>query len=155
MENNNKTKSPTVEDIVATLLDKIGVEAKVESGFIGDTATFTIRTKEAGLLIGDEGQSLFALNYLTKKIAEKHFYGDALHFIIDVNDYQRKKFEELRDQARMGAQRVRYFKKEVVLNPMTAFERRLVHLTLQEYPDITTESTGAGGDRQVVIKPYP
>ena len=53
----------------------------------------------------------------------------------------------------MGAQRVRYFKKDVTLEPMNAFDRRTVHLALQEYPDIITESTGAGEERRVVIKP--
>ena len=72
--------------------------------------------------------------------------------MIDVNDYQRRRFDELKDKARMGAQRVRYFKKEVTLEPMSAFERRIVHLALQEYPDIVTESIGEGAERRVVIQ---
>ena len=55
--------------------------------------------------------------------------------------------------ARMHAQRVRYFKKEVEMRPMNAYDRRIVHSVLQEYPDISTQSTGEGPDRRVVVKP--
>lgn len=122
---------------------------------MGDTLTLTIRTPEAGVLIGEDGARLQALNHVMRRIMEKESGAEGAQIMVDVNDYRRKQFEELRDQARMGAQRVRYFKKEVVLAPMTAFERRIVHVTLQEYPDIATESQGEGPRRHVVIKPYP
>ena len=154
MNDRAQNHTATIAECITQLLKKMQIDATVEEGLIGDTVTLTVRTPEAGLLIGDEGQHLFAFNYLLKKIVERQL-PEAPHFIVDVNDYQRRRFEELRDQARMGAQRVRYFKKEVMLDPMTAYERRLVHLTLQEYPDITTESTGTGPERKVVIKPYP
>jgi len=73
---------------------------------------------------------------------------------LDVNDYQEKKIEELRNMARVNAQRVRYFKKEIVLKPMTSFERRVIHATLADCPDITTESQGRDPQRYLIIKPY-
>lgn len=129
------------------------VSAEVEEGVIGDSVAFLIRTHDAALLIGEEGQNLFALNHILKKIIERRTDLAEAQFMIDVNDYRRRRFDELKDQARMSAQRVRYFKKEVVLSPMSAFERRVVHLVLQEYPDIVTESTGQGVERRVVIRP--
>ncbi|OGF78926.1 hypothetical protein A2W54_00885, partial [Candidatus Giovannonibacteria bacterium RIFCSPHIGHO2_02_43_13] len=105
------------------------------------------------LLIGDGGQNLSALNYLVKKITEKKFPEKFPGFLLDINDYQKKKIDEIKDLARMHAQRVRYFKKEAEMRPMNAYERRIVHASLQEYPDITTESRGEGMERRVVIKP--
>ena len=76
-----------------------------------------------------------------------------LPFLLDVNDYQMKRIEELRNVARMSAQRVIFFKKELEMEPMSAYDRRIIHSVLGSYPDIKTESVGDGFDRRVVIKP--
>ena len=65
------------------------------------------------------------------------------------------RLEELRAEARQVARRVRLYRTELILEPMPPFERRVVHMALAEYPDITTHSTGDGPSRRVVIKPYP
>ncbi len=137
------------------LLKLMGIAGTIEEGVVGDTLTITIRTPEPGVLIGEDGARLQALNHVIRRMIEHELGHERSQILVDVNDYRRKQFEELRDQARMGAQRVRYFKKEVTLSPMTAFERRIVHVALQEYPDITTESHGEGPTRCVVIRPYP
>ena len=158
MENSTLPQSPKTvkaQEFVLGLLERLGVRASLEDGVVGDSPTLTIRTNEAGLLIGEDGQRLEAINHLLRRVLEKMGPEDSTHVLVDVNDYHRKRYEELRDNARMGAQRVRYFKKEVELLPMNAFDRRIIHLTLQEYPDIATESIGVGKDRRVVIKPYP
>ncbi|MEK7576914.1 MAG: R3H domain-containing nucleic acid-binding protein [Patescibacteria group bacterium] len=139
-------------ECVKEFLNQMNIEAKVEEGVIGDSAAFCIRTDDAGLLIGEDGQNLFALNYLLRRVLEKKTQDSDVQYIIDVNDYQRRRFDELKDKARMGAQRVRYFKKDITLEPMSAFERRIVHMALQEYPDIATESVGMGPERKVVIR---
>ena len=89
---------------------------------------------------------------MLRRVLEKKMQASEVQYIIDVNDYQRRRFDELKDKARMGAQRVRYFKKDITMEPMSAFERRIVHMALQEYPDIATESVGSGPERKVVIR---
>lgn len=156
-ENNNPPQSPkTVKarEFVVDLLERLGVRADVEEGVMGDSPTLSIRTHEANLLIGDDGQRLEAINHLLRRVLEKGSEEGQTRILVDVNDYHRRRYDELRDNARMGAQRVRYFKKEVELSPMNAFDRRIIHLTLQEYPDITTESVGIGKERRVVIRLY-
>lgn len=148
-----QNKNTQALECVKEFLGAMDIEARVEEGVIGDSRAFLVRTQDAGLLIGEDGANLLALNYLLRKIVERRTNTPEPQFLIDVNDYQRRRFEEIRDKARMGAQRVRYFKKEITLEPMNAFERRIVHLVLQEYPDIVTESTGEGITRRVVIKP--
>ena len=144
----------TIKDIIKTILLKLGVRGDIEFMETVEGARFLIKSQEGALLIGENGQNLLALNHITKKITEK-VLGKKIVFSLDINDYQAKKIEDLKNIARLNAQRVRYFKKEIVLKPMTSFERRIIHSVLTECPDIITESIGEEPNRKVVIKPYP
>ena len=142
-----------IKQIIEELLQRMGVRAVIEESEAVEGMYFQIKTSEGGVLIGENGQNLLALHYIARRILEKRYPKEPIHFSIDINDYQRKKIEEIKERARMGAQRVRYFKKEVILQPMSAYERRIIHMTLAEDPDIITESRGEGETRSVVIKP--
>lgn len=147
-----------IKIIIEALLEKLKVRGEVEFMETGEGTRFLIKTYEGALLIGENGQNLLALNHLVKKIAEHDLSGgddEKIIFSLDVNDYQAKKIDDLKNLARLNAQRVRYFKKEITLKPMTSFERRIIHAVLTESPDITTESVGEEPNRKVVIKPYP
>ena len=143
-----------IQEIIKALLEKIGVEGEVDALETTDSLHFTIKTNQANLLIGEEGQNLIALNHLLKRIVEKQIGKTELPFSLDVNDYQKQKAEEIKDLARMSAQRVRFFKKPITLRPMTSYERRIVHAVLTEYPDIATGSAGEEPNRRVTIKPF-
>lgn len=154
MNEETKPQIKLVETTIKDMLNLLGVSYELEFQEGGEGSWFQIRTNEAPLLIGEGGQNLAALNYVVKKIAEKSaISADQFRFSVDVNDYNKKRIEEIKDMARMHAQRVRYFKKEIEMRPMNAYERRVVHSVLQEYPDIATESRGEGLERRVVIKP--
>lgn len=147
----------TIKKTIEEILEKMTVSGEIEILESQECPQFIIRTKEAGILIGENGQNLVALNHVLKKIVENKLKEDReekFQFLLDVNDYQAKRMEELKNLARMSAQRVRYFKKEIMMEPMNAYERRIVHATLTEYPDIITESAGEEPKRRVVIKPY-
>ena len=153
-----KPQLEKIKIIIEALLEKLKVRGEVEFMETGEGTRFLIKTYEGALLIGENGQNLLALNHLVKKIAEHDLsVGDEekIVFSLDVNDYQAKKIDDLKNLARLNAQRVRYFKKEITLKPMTSFERRIIHAVLTESPDITTESVGEEPNRKVVIKPYP
>jgi spoIIIJ-associated protein len=144
-----------IKSLIEQLLEKMTVQGEVEIMESSECPQFIIRTREAGILIGESGHNLTALSHLLKKITETELKRNELEkiqFFLDVNDYQAKKIEEIKNLARMSAQRVRYFKKELEMEPMSAYDRRIVHAVLTEYPDIATESTGEGAERRVVIK---
>lgn len=146
-----------IKSSLEAILEKMTVKGEIDVVEGSECFQFIIRTQEAGILIGENGQHLIALTHLVKKITESEFKKNNLEkiqFLLDVNDYQAKKIEELKNLARMNAQKVRYFKKEIELEPMNPYERRIIHAVLTEYPDIITESTGDDPDRRVVIKPY-
>jgi spoIIIJ-associated protein len=153
-----KPQLEKIKIIIEALLERLNVAGEVEFMETGEGTRFLVKTHEGALLIGENGQNLLALNHLVKKIAERDLNGDGdgkIIFSLDVNDYQAKKIDDLKNLARLNAQRVRYFKKEIILKPMTSFERRIIHSVLTESPDITTESVGEEPNRKVVIKPYP
>ena len=115
---------------------------------------FNITVPDARFLIGEHGANLFDLEYLIKRLIQKKL-PDAPPFSLDVNDYKLRRAEFLRDEVKSVAKKVRMYRKEILLKPMSAFERRIIHMALAEYPDITTESVGESRERRVMIKPYP
>lgn len=150
-----ETQIEIIKSILGKILEKLTVEGEINVIEDNECPQFIVKTREAGVLIGENGQHLVALNHILKKLSENEFKKNKLEimrFFLDINDYQTKKNEELKNLAKMTAQRVRYFKKEIELEPMTSYERRIIHAALTEYPDIITESKGEGLERRVVIK---
>lgn len=142
---------------IKTLLEHTGYGEELESIDIhqGATSRFSVRLRdEANILIGEHGNNLADLEYILKLIIRKK-YNENFKFALDINEYRMKRLEDLKQDVKAAAKEVRLYKKEVPLRSMSAFERRIVHLLLAEYPDITTESIGQEPSRRVVIKPYP
>jgi spoIIIJ-associated protein len=129
------------------------VEIKVSRA---DNLTYKVnlQTKEVQDLIGEDGKTLFQiqhlLNAILKKKIKEEFYID-----LDISGYKKRKVEYLKELARAVADEVALTKKEKILEPMSAYERRVIHLELASRPDVTTESIGREPNRRVVIKPYP
>ena len=71
---------------------------------------------------------------------------------MDINGYQKKKIDNLKNMAHMMSERAKYFKSNIEIDPMPAFERRIIHMFLENEKDIKTESEGEGSNRRVVVK---
>ena len=127
-----------------------GIEAVVVEK-TGSTR-FAISTTEAQLLIGEGGTRLMALNLLMKRIVEKKFGESAPIFMLDINDFQKKHIDEVRAKAHMLAERARYFKSTVEMDPMSSYERMIIHSEFADAVDIMTESMGMGRERRIVLK---
>lgn len=123
----------------------------------------TIETPDSGFIIGRDGETLRSLNHLVQKIVEKSLLSTQSDedkvagergpsIFIDVNGYQKKRFENLKNIAHMMAERARYFKSNIEVDPMPSYERRIIHMFLEGAKDIKTESEGYGPNRRVVIK---
>lgn len=117
-------------------------------------SAFVIKTRESQLLIGSRGSHLTALNHLIKRIASKNSTTQegGLDFYVDVNDYHERLLREIKNKAEILAGRARSFKTSVEMDPMSAYERMIVHSFFQGSPDIKTESVGSGDKRRIVIK---
>jgi spoIIIJ-associated protein len=112
-----------------------------------------IDTPDSRFMIGRDGETLRSLNHIVRKMIEKSSSEEEVAKVfIDVNGYQKKRFDSLKTIAHMMAERARYFKSNIEVDPMPAYERRIVHMFLEGSPDIKTESEGYGPNRRVVIK---
>jgi spoIIIJ-associated protein len=146
-----------VETTLKELLAALGIaDAQVVRSELAGQSIFSIKTEtDARTLIGGHGDTVHALDMLVKKIVEKRLgeaSGDELHFLVDVNDYRAKQIQDLQTKALMMAERARSFQYDVELSPMSAYERLIVHTTLQDAPHVKTESLGEGRSRRVVIR---
>jgi len=147
--------------ILETLLAKMGVAASVMprakpivEGEEGDTAliAFDIKGDDLGILIGRRGQTLSCLQFIVRLIVGQQTKA-WVPIIIDVEGYKQRRYEALRALAGHMAEQVKAGQAPFTLEPMPAYERRIIHLALADHPDVTTQSTGEGEARKVVILP--
>jgi len=147
--NNEKIKEIIEEIFKLSSCTLSKYEAQEDSGMLW----CSIDTPDSRFMIGREGETLRSLNHLVQKIIEKELGEEEnKNFIIDINGYQKKRFDGLKNIAHMMAERAKYFKSNIEIEPMPAFERRIIHLFLEGDKEIKTESEGDGPNRRVVIK---
>lgn len=155
--------SAALKDLVETLLLNLDVEVSniaVQSGnpvsatapSRGGRTVVVVESPDSKRLIGPHGEHLRALNMLARRMVEAKSGEEHANFLIDVNGYQEAQLEHVRANARMLAQRARLFKRDVEMNPMSPYERLVVHELFVEDPEIKTISEGEGKFRHIVLK---
>jgi spoIIIJ-associated protein len=120
-----------------------------------NTIWCVIDVNDPRLLTGKNGETLGALNHIVRKMIENSLKEEKEKYpsvVVDINNYQKKRVENLKTIAHMMAERARFFKSSVEVDPMSPFERRIIHEFLSEARDLKTESIGEGLKRRVVIK---
>jgi spoIIIJ-associated protein len=120
----------------------------------GETSSvgLNIEGDDLGILIGRRGQTMVSLQYIVRLIMTYKMQVK-IPIVIDVEGYKQRRCEGLRTLANRLAEQVKTRKAPFTMEPMPAFERRVVHLALADHPDVFTESTGMGESRKVVISP--
>ncbi len=153
--------SETVRSVLETLLNMMEISGSIvskDSPVVGGeeevTApiAFDITGDDLGILIGRRGQTLASLQYIVRLIVGNKTKTWA-PIVIDVEGYKQRRDEVLRNLAERMAEQVRARGTSFTLEPMPAYERRIIHITLADHPDVTTESIGEGFSRKVVILP--
>lgn len=117
-----------------------------------DSITLEIEGEDLGILIGRRGQTLSCLQYIVRLIVG-HQTKVWLPIIIDVEGYKRRRYDALQALAWRMAELVKTRGEPFALEPMSAFDRRVIHLALADHSDVTTQSSGEGEARKVVILP--
>ncbi|MDP1845655.1 MAG: R3H domain-containing nucleic acid-binding protein [Candidatus Moranbacteria bacterium] len=151
-ENTEMIKGLIDETLKKMSFDDFILGVREETGSDGENLIFNIETKDSDLLIGQYGANLRSLQHILRAIARKKTE-EKMRFSIDVNDYLKQKIGSLEDLAQNLARQAVVEKRPVVLRPMNAYERRVVHLALSGNNQIRTESIGEGEERKVVIRP--
>lgn len=155
---------PSETDVAAAratleeLLAKMKITATVTASLTGPdedglTSVFLdVRGNDLTVLIGRRGETLTALQYLTRQLVSKQL-SKGLSVVIDVEGYRQRRHEQLRRMARRTAEQVIERQRPIALEPMPPDERRLIHLELRDHPAVRTESAGEGPKRKVTIHP--
>lgn len=148
MINKEKTK-----EIINFFLKQLTVEFEEIEIIENNTHPIVfIKTKDSGLLIGNNGEGLRALNHIIKKIITKRLPEDNSKFLLDINGYHSQKIETLKTKALMLAERAKTFKSDIEMSPINAYERMIVHSMFPDDNQIKTVSEGEGKTRRIIFK---
>lgn len=143
------------KEFVENLLSNMEVDAKVEmTALRKNDRVINVIGDEAGVLIGHHGDTLEALQYLTNLAANKREEDesrDYVHITVDVENYRSKREHTLRQLAKRMAAKVQKTQKSVMLEPMSPYERRIIHSEVQAIEGVSTNSIGVDSNRRVVI----
>ena len=142
--------SAAPETILKEILSRIGVDAKVEANYIDGSTHLNILTDSPALLIGKHGQTLDAIERILNCIVNKVSLAKKRVFV-DTEGYRERREERLIEMANQIADKVRYTGRDVVLAPMSARDRRVIHVALKEDEIVSTYSQGEGDMRRVVV----
>jgi spoIIIJ-associated protein len=138
-------------ELVERIADGIGVHCRVVVREDDESLTVTCAGPELGLLIGKHGQTIDAIQYLVNAILRRT--GLEKDVVVDAAGYRERRRATLESLAVRSAQRVSRDGERVELEPMTAVERKIVHLRLKDFPGVVTGSEGTEPNRFVVISP--
>ncbi|MFA5792022.1 MAG: R3H domain-containing nucleic acid-binding protein [Candidatus Paceibacterota bacterium] len=154
-----------IQNLIKELIEKTTIKLNgisiVEDG--PKNMWVSVEVSEPHFFTTHDGEGLHALNHIVRRIMEAKMYprsdlGDSprsdlgVAILIDINGFQKKHRDNIRAVAHMMSERARYFKSNIEVDPMSAFERRIVHEFLSDATDLKTESIGTGYARRVVIK---
>ena len=141
------------EDLLANMLKDMGIEGKVKaSNDQGQEYTFEIESNENPVLIGKNGKTLDSIQFYLRNLLNI-FSDERVIVLVDVGGYKANRKKQLEILATKTAKEVAKSKVEVKLDPMNAYERRIIHTKLAEWRDVVTKSEGERSQRYLVIKP--
>ena len=140
---------------VKKLVENMGLDCEVSMTETEDSVTISVNGGDSSILIGHHGETLDQLQYLVNLAANKKENDEDdreyTKISIDIEDYRAKREATLRALARRMASKVVKYKKNVALEPMSAYERRIIHSEVQGIEGVTTSSVGQENNRRVII----
>lgn len=141
-----------VKDYVATVVDAMGLEARVDAYDTDECIAVDIASDHAALVIGQKGETIDSLQYLVNSAVyrDREF---VKRIVLDSEGYRQRRIEAIQGMAHRTARKSVREQRDVKMPPMNSSERRVVHVFLKEKPEVTTSSEGSGSDRRVTVSP--
>lgn len=133
-----------------TILVSLGFEATVEEQTLDDGIFLDVKTEDSGRLIGRQGQTLSDLQYITNRILFQQDQNSP-KVVVDVGGYRAQAREALVQKAQEAAEKVRRWGDVVELEPLSAFDRRIIHNALKDDPGVETQSVEVEGTTKKAI----
>lgn len=143
-------KAQAIKTFLSGLLKQMDSEAEIEV-YLPEKGRYKVFLKGQGIgsLIGRRGETLDAIQQLTSYAVNRN--GVRVRVQLDAENYREKREQSLQHLARKVAGKVVRYRRSVTLEPMNAYERHVIHTALQDYPGVTTHSTGTDPGRRVVV----
>ena len=139
------------KETLEKVLTSLGFPATVEEHKLEEGILLEVKTEDAGRLIGRQGQTLADLQYITNRLLFQQDTG-APKVMVDVGGYRAQAREALVKKAKEAAEKVRRWGDTVELEPMAAFDRRIVHQAIKDDPDVETHSVEVeGSDKKAIL----
>jgi spoIIIJ-associated protein len=138
--------------LMAGLLERVGVKVEVEVVLKEGDLYLEIKGDQEGILIGRHGRTLDSFQFLINRMVNKHLE-TPVRIILDINDYRKRKTENLKKMAIRIGEKVKSKGRPVTIGPFDAHDRRLIHIALEEDPAVRTESLGEGKFKKITIIP--
>lgn len=146
-------KEPAIriaEEFLYEILENMNILAKLKSRIEGKNLYIDMEGKDMAVLIGRRGQTLDSLQYLISLVVNKN-REEYLRIVLDTENYRKKRKETLEKLAHKLAYKAKKLRRDIVLEPMNPYERRIIHATLQSNPSVSTRSQGEEPYRKVII----
>jgi spoIIIJ-associated protein len=143
----------SLRSLLVQITAALGIDARIDVHEDDESVVATCSAADAGLLIGRHGQTIDAIQYLLNAIAHRALGEDRKDVVVDAAGYRERRRATLESLAIRAAEQVRLSGRPVELEPMTAVERKVVHLRLKELDGVQTSSEGAEPNRYVVVAP--
>lgn len=140
-----------VLDFLEPILQYMDIEAEIEIEQSEEEISVNLAGENIGLIIGKRGETLDALQYLLSLVINKNL-DSYVRVILDASNYRKKRKETLVRLAKRVADKVARTRRNLTLEPMNSYERRIIHSTLQNHNYVVTESIGEEPNRKVVIR---
>lgn len=148
------SKKNDVVEVAKTFLNNVlkemNINADIEVALVDESLHVNMIGEDMAILIGKRGQTLDSLQYLLSLVVNKN-RDEYLRVILDTENYRAKRKETLESLAEKLAMKVKKSRKNVILEPMNPYERRIIHSALQNNPSVSTKSEGDEPYRKVVI----
>jgi spoIIIJ-associated protein len=140
------------KELIKGLLERMGVRAEVEGSLKEGNLYLEIRGDQEGILIGKHGRTLEALQMVVNRMVNKRLK-NAMRVVLDVDGYRKRRAESMAQMALRLGDEAKKTGRSQVAGPLSAYDRRIIHLTLKEDPFLETESIGEGELKRVKIIP--
>ncbi len=140
------------KEILENILTHIQIPATVEATWSDDQIKLDISSNGSGLLIGKRGQTLQSLQYIVNKMYNRQA-SKKFHIIVDTENYRERRRKALTEVALNLGNRAKKTGKPATSSPMSAYDRRIIHLALKDDRQLRTKSKGDGAMRKVVVFP--
>lgn len=143
-----------VQEFLEPIFEKMAIEADMEITMEEGQINIRLTGDDIGIIIGRRGETLDALQYLLSLVINRYTQ-NYMRVILDVADYRKKRAETLERLAKRMAEKVAKTKRNITLEAMNPYERRIIHSSLQGFPNVDTHSVGKEPNRKVVIRYAP